>query len=705
MKTPNTAKKANAEVLDTDNESIAQTGESVTTKVVSQPSQDPTDSNFGTLLLDMEATIQASPGQIIADGTIHRFDVDAVGDKKGWYVCHFTEEISHAVYGDWSEGETYRWHSLKDTVITPAQTQKLKSAMSEAKKARNDARVIEQSEAAKKCKELWDALDGASNEHPYLQNKNVKAYGIKIHPSDNGLIIPVRIEGTISSLQGIDESGVKNFRPNGKVSGGYHLIGDIGPLALICEGYATGASLHEATGLPTIVAFNAGNLPKVAKELKKAHPDTSYIVCADNDKWSDKNPGLTKAKEAAEVLGGIVAYPRFKKPDIEKYGKLSDWNDYHQRYGLKAVHSALKPKIKKTKRRRSLFTDLAELTKNISPPDFLIDGIVELDTVGALIGASSVGKSFMAVDMACSVASGAKFADRDVQQGSVLYLTGEGQEGILRRFAGWMQNSGISIAEGNIQISNTTISLDADGASRLLTATDNMDQSIKFLVVDTLARHMIGEENSNSDMGAFIAAVDKIREEHGCAALIVHHTGHSTDKSNRARGASAFYAALDFEFLLTGNKNGSGTIQGTKNREGPLYPMRSFSLVPIELDEIKQDNGEPVTTAVVEWGDFIPETSPSDTANGTTAAYQSLKGALISIGDYSQITLEDWREYAYRNSTCSGNDSKRSELNRFKMKLIKDGIIEVTGKHCRVLDPELIELGVLKETSDQELDD
>ena len=514
----------------------------------------------------------------------------------------------------------------------------------------------------------------------------------------------MRRGGNISSLQGIKPDGSKVFHPCGKVSGGCHVIGEIGPLILVCEGYATGASLHEATNLPTVVAFNAGNLPKVVQELEKEHPDVSFIVCADNDKWTNRNPGLTNAKEAAQLVSGLVAYPRFKQPDIDKHGKLTDWNDFHQLYGLKAVQSALKPKIKKAKRGRGLFTDLAELTKNITPPDFLIDGIVEHDTDGAAIGASAVGKSFMAVCMACSVASGTKFFDREVQQGAVLYLTGEGQEGILRRFAGWMQHSGINIAKGNIQISNTTITLDADGASKLLAATEDIDQSIKLVIVDTLARHMTGEENSNRDMGAFMAAVDKIREEHGCAVLIVHHTGHSTDNSNRARGASAFYAALDFEFLLK-NKKVNGTIQGTKNREGALYPKRSFSLMPIELEGLKQDNGDPVTAAVVEWGDFIPETSSSNPANGVSAAYQSLKGALGSTGDYSQITLADWRAFAYQNSACSSNDSKRSELNRFKMKLIKDGIIEETDGHCRVMDPDLIELGVLKEALDQELDD
>ena len=173
---------------------------------------------FDKLLLDIEENIEASPGEIIADGTIHRFDVDAVGDKKGWYAAHFTEEVSYAVYGDWSEGQIYRWHSLKDTVITPAQSKKLKSAMLEAQKIRNEERALEQSEATKKCKELWNAVADAPDDHPYLKKKGVKPYGIKLHQSNNNLIIPVLSSGEISSLQSIKESGKKSFFPNGKVT-------------------------------------------------------------------------------------------------------------------------------------------------------------------------------------------------------------------------------------------------------------------------------------------------------------------------------------------------------------------------------------------------------------------------------------------------------------------------------------------------------
>ena len=120
--------------------------------------------------------------------------------------------------------------------------------------------------------------------------------------------------------------------------------------------------------------------------------------------------------------------------------------------------------------------------------------------------------------------------------------------------------------------------MDEEGASTLLAETADMEQDIKLVVIDTLARHMTGEENSNRDMSTFIALVDTIRLKHGCAVLIIHHTGHGTDTSNRARGASAFYASLDFEFLLNGDKKGTGTIEGTKNKEGTIYSKRGLAV-------------------------------------------------------------------------------------------------------------------------------
>jgi len=359
---------------------------------------------------------------------------------------------------------------------------------------------------------------------------------------------------------------------------------------------------------------------------------------------------------------------------------------------------AHKPKINKVKRKRSLFSDITNLIKNISAPDYLIEELIEMDTIGAFIGSSSIGKSFMAISMAASVATGTMFAQKAVKQGKVLYLAGEGLNGITRRFSGWMQHTDIQIPKGSIHVSNKTIYMNEEGASTLLAEIAGIEQDINLVVIDTLARHMTGEENSNRDMSSFITEVDKIREVHGCVVLIVHHTGHSSDKSNRARGASAFYASLDFEFLLNGDKKGAGTIEGTKNKEGTIYPKRGFSLAPVELNGIKNTKGGPVTTAVVEWSDFCEEPSEADKVNKHSKAYENLKNALIKHDDYNGISVKNWRDFSYRNSSCIKQDSKRSEFHRHRVELVNSDVIEINGDYCKVLDPELIKLGALEET-------
>ena len=102
-------------------------------------------------------------------------------------------------------------------------------------------------------------------------------------------------------LQFIGIKGDKRFLIGGRVAGCYLSIGDVnGATALcICEGFATGASIHEATGYPVVVAFNAGNLLPVAKAMRKRFPELHLIVCGDDDTKMPGNPGRTKAAVAA----------------------------------------------------------------------------------------------------------------------------------------------------------------------------------------------------------------------------------------------------------------------------------------------------------------------------------------------------------------------------------------------------------------------
>jgi len=164
------------------------------------------------------------------------------------------------------------------------------------------------------------------DEHPYLARKNINANGARL--SKGSLILPVRYNDKICSLQFITADGSKRFLRNGRVSVGYFIIGSIKGANSLCitEGFATGATIYQETKEAVAVCFNAGNLKPVALILKKKHPDINIIIAADNDHWKKENVGLTKGREAAAVINATMIYP-----DFEEFGNpegMSDFNDY-----------------------------------------------------------------------------------------------------------------------------------------------------------------------------------------------------------------------------------------------------------------------------------------------------------------------------------------------------------------------------------------
>lgn len=250
------------------------------------------------------------PG-IDADGLLHRYRVD--GDKpgslNGWYALHL-EDKPFGAFGSWKTGQSCPWCAAKPETMTPAERQ----AMADRRKAIRAAREAEaarvQAEAATRAARLWDRAKPASDAHPYLQRKQVKAFGVR--DLRGQLVVPMRdSHGQLTSLQFIAADGRKTFLPGGRKRGCYHAIGKVRGLLCICEGYATGATVFQATGYATAVAFDAGNLKPVAMAIRSKFPELAMVVCADNDAGTPGNPGLTAAREAAAAVGAAVAVPHF----------------------------------------------------------------------------------------------------------------------------------------------------------------------------------------------------------------------------------------------------------------------------------------------------------------------------------------------------------------------------------------------------------
>jgi putative DNA primase/helicase len=274
------------------------------------------------------------PKNIVADGKIHRFSSSGNrNDAAGWYVLHLDGPPAGA-FGDWRTNINETWCAESETSLTVEQRAELQQFYEGARHTHNAEQQRIWNETADKAKKLWAAAAEVTDDFPYLMKKRVKSYGLKCH--SGRLLVPVRDKDRrLRSLQFIDANGKKLFLKGGQAGGGHFMIGGAPKeLLYIAEGYATGATVHEATGATVVVAFNSGNIPSVAKTLREKFPRTTIVICADDDYRTAGNPGLTKANEAAAQIGAKVVVPEFGSDRPEK---ATDFNDMAAQFGLNKV--------------------------------------------------------------------------------------------------------------------------------------------------------------------------------------------------------------------------------------------------------------------------------------------------------------------------------------------------------------------------------
>ena len=251
------------------------------------------------------------PTEIIDDGVIHRFSTNGKPHhKNGWYMLH-SDGIAAGAFGDWREGFTQNWCSKADTAMTEAEGQAHRERVKAMQRQREEDLAQRQQLAATTALTHWTAATPCT-QHDYLTRKGIKPNGAKIE--GDKLLIPMRdTAGTIHSLQTITPDGTKMFMSGGRVKGCYFSIGKPKGALIVCEGFATGASIHECTGHAVAVAFTAGNLETVAVALRTKYPALKIIIAADDDHQTPGNPGLTKATAAAQAAGGALAVPVVKE--------------------------------------------------------------------------------------------------------------------------------------------------------------------------------------------------------------------------------------------------------------------------------------------------------------------------------------------------------------------------------------------------------
>lgn len=288
-------------------------------------------------------------------GKIIRCKVEGDAEKRGWYKLHEVTDKAGAPlligsFGVWQGNDSNTTKiEIERTAFDPDEYQAVLKRIRDDNKQAEAERDRAGREAAQEAERLWLGYqtEGASG---YLAKKGVRGYGLRYAPEADTAAMPLcdasgKVWG-VQLLRGKDKGAKleKEYYPKGvQKKGHYHLIGIVRDLVLVCEGYATGASIHEATGLPVAVALDAGNLKPVAEALHKAHKKARILICADDDYLTEGNPGVKAATGAALCVDGAWIKPVFA---IDREGKkITDFNDLAEIEGLTVVRAQIQAKV------------------------------------------------------------------------------------------------------------------------------------------------------------------------------------------------------------------------------------------------------------------------------------------------------------------------------------------------------------------------
>ena len=625
----------------------------------------------------MLEALGAAPDEVSLDGRLHRFKVegDAGTEKTGWYVLH-GDGVPAGAFGDWRRDITQRWHASLPVDLTEEARALMEENCRRAQELRDEEMKKRHKRAAETCREIWENAPEATDDHPYLQRKKVRSHGLRL-TGDGRLLVPIYVGADLTSLQYISEDGRKEFQRGGEIGGGYFRIPAVERPAseakYIVEGYATGASVHEATGCEVWVALNAGNLGKVGRFLRENLPNAVLAFVADND---ESGVGQKKAREAADPIGAKVIIPP----------ELGDANDYA------AAGKDLRALLLGTKR---WILPVSEFCKKPQPIRWLIKNWVQEDALMMAFGAPGAGKTFVVLDMALSIACPQimDWHGFKVKHGAVVYLAGEGYVGLKARIAGWMAHK--NVGDANMYVSDESVDLNTPGGvRRTVGEIQSYKVAPKLIVVDTLNRFMVGDENKAQDAKTMLDACAALEREFQCTVILVHHTGVAENAQGRARGSSAWRGAMDIELAVIKESDEPMVIlRQTKNKDAELQSDLVLDQVTVEVPGWFDEDGEQITTKVMELSGAVmgeKELSLTKAQHFAIKTYieaASTKGLLDTQGKFRGLHIDAWREAYYRDSPADNAEAKKKAFQRARNDLV--GL-----KYLNVQDDIYIPIGI-----------
>lgn len=520
-------------------------------------------------------------------GRLLRFPTsDRDQDRAGW--VRVFPDGDGAVFGCWRAGESFAWQRRNLDAPAPSAAEH-EAARVKAEAARREAEAERERQyvnAAETARRLWSESRPATA-HPYLRRKGIQSHGARLH-SDGRLLLPVfGSDGEIQSLQFIPDDGTKKkFLTDARAKGGRLFLGepsDHAPIVL-AEGFATAASIREATGHVVAVCFSGANLAAVAANLREQYRNAPLIVAGDLDA---SGVGATYAEVATRGCRAAKAvYPAFADGRV-----TGDFNDLHQCEGLDIVKRQIEAALLPSSR-YSLLTgdDLAALP----PLRWCVRGVLPQSGLAAVFGPSGSGKTFLVLDLAMAIAAGREWFGHRVQVRPVIYCALEGEGGIAGRVAAHRIGHDVTGEGVRFLVQPFSLLRDTD-ASELVAAIRMAAGEGCVVILDTLNRAAPGaDENDSEDMGRVIEAAKRLQRELDGLILLVHHPGK--DASKGLRGHSSLLAALDaaIEVSRDSDRREWRVYKAKDGEDGLVHPFR---LDVVEIGE--DDDGEPLTSCVV----------------------------------------------------------------------------------------------------------
>ncbi len=453
--------------------------------------------------------------------------------------------------------------------------------------------------------EVFNRCEAATLQHPYIAQKRaagVPLDSLRVVPAGDGLriagesmagalVVPVhRADGSISSLQFIalpdvaarlkaqGKPGKLNL-PRASVEGCF-TVGDVVPggVVYVCEGIGQAWACWQATGAAAVVCFGWGRVRAVAADLRQRDPNARLVLVPDTGKEE-------QAQAIASKVNGLVV----TMPD--GWPQNSDVNDLMQRDGgdvlaalLEAAHEPAKPEP-----RYKLLTG-ADL-RDLPPLAWRVKGVLPAVGLAALYGPSASGKSFLAFDMAASIAEGQSWFDSRIEAAPVVYAALEGEAGFKLRAQAWEVSRGRALPGGlhmMMQPFKLTETQDVQDLAAVVPA-----GAVVFL--DTLNRAApTADENSSKDMGEILTAAKLLQSLINGLVVLIHHTGK--DSTRGLRGHSSLFAAMDaaVEVSRDGDRREWKVAKSKDGADGDAHPFK-LHIETLGVDE----HGDPVTSCVV----------------------------------------------------------------------------------------------------------